>query len=582
MDGMADNAKSKPDTTASPRRRVRIGDLLVQNNVISEQQLTQALAEQKKTGHKLGNTLVELGYVEEQKLLEFLSQQLQIPLIDLNRINVDPLTVQSLAETVARRYRVILLESRERDVLIGMADPTDLFAFDELGRILKKRIRQAVVRETDLLHALDTLYRKEGELNQLAGELSDELAQGDIDLGLMMQTGDASDAPVFKLLQKLFEDAIRAKASDIHIEPEENVLRIRMRVDGVLNEQVMNEKRIGSALVQRLKLLSNLNISEKRLPQDGRFQLKLKDHSIDIRLSTMPVQAGEAVVMRLLDQSTGILSLKQLGLQGKILERLHKLIRRPHGMVLVTGPTGSGKTTTLYAALNELNKPENKIITVEDPVEYRMDRINQVQINEKIGLHFSTVLRTALRQDPDIVLIGEMRDLETAQIGLRASITGHFVLSTLHTNSAIGTVSRLLDMGAPGYLLASSLQAVVAQRLIRRICPDCSHEYQPDEQEQSWLRTLPGEFDFTRGFKKGAGCNSCQNTGYKGRVGVYEMLEMHGDLVTALRNEDIDGFARAARDNPGFEPLAAVGVRLSLDGITTIQEVMRISGELDG
>ena len=566
----------------SPRKKIRIGDLLVQNGVIAEQQLMQALAEQKKTGHKLGNTLVELGFVQEQKLLEFLSQQLQIPLIDLAHIQLDPIVVQGLAETVARRYRVILLENRERDVLVGMADPTDLFAFDELGRILKKRIRQAVVKESELLQALDTLYRKEGELNQLAGELSDELAQGDIDLGLMMQIGDASDAPVFKLLQKLFEDAIRAKASDIHIEPEENVLRIRMRVDGVLSEQVMNEKRIAAALVQRLKLLSNLNISEKRLPQDGRFQLKLKDHSIDIRLSTMPVQYGEAVVMRLLDQSGGILSLSQLGIQGDILARLQKLINRPHGLVLVTGPTGSGKTTTLYAALNELNRPESKIITVEDPVEYRMDRVNQVQVNEKIGLTFSTVLRTALRQDPDVVLIGEMRDLETAQIGLRASITGHFVLSTLHTNSAIGTVSRLFDMGAPGYLLASSLQAVVAQRLVRRVCPDCIQAYQPNEQEMAWLNTLSGDLDLSAGFNKGAGCSKCHSTGYSGRIGLYELLEMHDDLVTALRNEDIDAFAKAAKSSSDFVPLSNLGVKLALQGVTSLQEVMRISGDMDG
>jgi MSHA biogenesis protein MshE len=572
--------ESNAAQSGSLRRKIRFGDLLVQNGVISEQQLMQALAEQKKTGHKLGNTLVELGYVEERRLLEFLSQQLQIPLLDLGSMALDPLVVQGLAETVARRYRVILIENRERDVLVGMADPTDLFAFDELARILKKRIRQAVVRESDLLYALDTLYRKEGELNQLAGELNEELTQSDIDLGMMMQAGDASDAPVFKLLQKLFEDAIRVKASDIHIEPEEQVLRIRMRIDGVLHEQVMNEKRIGSALVQRLKLLSNLNISEKRLPQDGRFQLK--DHAIDIRISTMPVQAGEAVVMRLLDQAGGLLSLSQLGIQEKILGRLQKLIRRPHGMLLVTGPTGSGKTTTLYSALNELNKPETKIITVEDPVEYRLDRVNQVQVNEKIGLSFSTVLRTALRQDPDIVLIGEMRDLETAQIGLRASITGHFVLSTLHTNSAIGTVSRLLDMGAPGYLLASSLQAVIAQRLIRRVCPECSGIYQPDDQEQAWLKTLPGQFDFSTGFRQGTGCNKCNDTGYSGRIGVYELLEMDGDLVTALRNEDIDGFARAARQSPTFEPLAVQGVHLALKGVTTIQEVMRISGELDG
>lgn len=563
------------------RKKIRIGDLLVQNKVVSEVQLQAALAEQKKTGHKLGNTLVELGFIEEHKLLEFLSQQLQIPLIDLHSYQLDPGVVQILSESVARRYRVIVLENRERDVLVGMADPTDLFAFDELGRILQKRVRHAVVRETDLLQMLDSLYNQSAEINDLAGELGLELAQNDIDFGQMFKASDASDAPVFRLLEKLFEEAMRVKASDIHIEPEENVLRLRQRVDGVLQEQIMNEARIAPALVQRLKLLANLDISEKRLPQDGRFQLKLKQRVIDVRLSTMPVQYGEAVVMRLLDQSSGILSLAQLGFEQVMRERVEKLIRRPHGLVLVTGPTGSGKTTTLYAALSELNTPENKIITVEDPVEYRLERINQVQVHEQIGLTFSKVLRTALRQDPDIVLIGEMRDLETAQIGLRASITGHLVLSTLHTNSAIGTVSRLLDMGAPGYLMASALQAVLAQRLVRRVCQECAEPYQPDAHEQSWLDTLPGGVPEGIQFVHGKGCSKCNQTGYRGRIAVHELLEINDELVTALRNQAIDDFAHAARRAPGFEPMARRGLKLAFDGVTSLQEVMRISTELD-
>lgn len=575
------NQGENPEQQSSEkfRKKIRIGDLLVQNRVISEVQLQTALAEQKKTGHKLGNTLVELGFIEEHKLLEFLSQQLQIPLIELDTTPIDPAVVKTLAENVARRYRVIVLENRERDVLVGMADPTDLFAYDELGRILHKRIRQAVVREADLLHMLDNMYSKTGELNDLAGELGDELAQNDIDFGSILKSSDASDAPVFRLLEKLFEDALRVKASDIHIEPEEDVLRIRQRVDGVLHEQVMNEARIASALVQRLKLLANLDISEKRLPQDGRFQLKLKNHSIDIRLSTMPVQAGESVVMRLLDQSSGILSFEQLGIDPEMRKRIEKLIKRPHGLLLVTGPTGSGKTTTLYAALNELNTPENKIITVEDPVEYRLKRVNQVQVHEQIGLTFSKVLRTALRQDPDIVLIGEMRDLETAQIGLRASITGHFVLSTLHTNSAIGTISRLLDMGAPGYLMATALQAVLAQRLVRKVCTDCKTSHEPDEHQRSWLEAQLGADLPLNGFVQGTGCNKCNNTGYRGRVGVYELLEINGELVTALRDQNINAFGEAAFRSENFETLTQQGIKLAMQGATTLQEVIRISGE---
>lgn len=563
---------------STPLKKIRIGDLLVQNGVISEAQLLSALAEQKQTGRKLGNTLVDMGLVSETRLLEFLSQQLQIPLLDLVQQPPDPRVVKRLPETTARRYRVLLLEEREHDVLLGMADPTDLYAYDEVSRAMKKRVRQAVVRETDLLQLLDRLYRDQGELTDLAADLHQELTQEDVDLGEMLQASGAEDAPVVRLLQKLFEDAMHAKASDIHIEPEEQVLRLRMRVDGVLREQVMAEARIAPALVQRLKLLSNLDISEKRLPQDGRFQIRVGDHQVDVRLSTMPLAAGEGVVMRLLDQSGGILSLEQLGMPPRLGQRVRRMIARPHGMLLVTGPTGSGKTTTLYAALNELNTPESKIITVEDPVEYRLPRVNQVQVHEQIGLTFARVLRTALRQDPDVILVGEMRDLETAQIGLRASITGHFVLSTLHTNSSIDTVGRLLDMGAPGYLMATALQGVLAQRLVRRVCPACAQPYQPDEHEMAWLKANRPDAA-AASFVQGAGCARCGNSGYRGRVGVYELLEISGELVSALRNEDLDGFAELARKSAGFVPLSGSAVHLAAQGKTSLQEAMRISSD---
>jgi len=559
-------------------KKIRIGDLLVNNQVITEEQLMSALAEQKQTGRKLGHTLVAMGLVTEDALLELLSQQLQIPLLDISRNLPSVAVAKRLPETMARRYRVLLMEENERDILLAMADPTDLFAYDEVSRVMKKRIRQAVVRESELLMAIDRIYRDEGALNDIAADLHQELSQGDVDLGEILQPTGAEDAPVVRLLQKLFEDAIHANASDIHIEPEESVLRIRMRVDGVLREQVMNEVRIAAALVQRLKLLANLDISEKRLPQDGRFQFKVNQRQVDVRVSTLPLSTGEAVVMRLLDQSGGILSLQQLGMPEPLRDRIRQLVAHPHGMLLVTGPTGSGKTTTLYAALNELNKPESKIITVEDPVEYRLERINQVQVHEQIDLTFARVLRTALRQDPDVILVGEMRDLETAQIGLRAAITGHFVLSTLHTNSSVDTISRLLDMGAPGYLMATALQGVLAQRLVRKTCSHCAQPYQPDEHELAWLKSnAPDMVDVQ--FQAGEGCDRCSQTGYSGRVGVYELLELHGDSISALRNEDIDGFARAARSAPGFVPLSANALQLAASGTTTLQEVMRITGE---
>ena len=575
------SADSKATQSSGPQRKIRIGDLLVSNGVITEAQLMTALAEQKKTGQKLGYTLIDSGFIDENRLLQFLSQQLQIPLIDLTTFVVDPQVVQLLPETVARRYRMVVLENRDNDVLLGMADPTDLFAYDEASRLLKKRVRQAVVRESDLLRKLGRWYQDQEELQDLAGELHEELSAGDVDLQQMLSSIAAEDAPVVRLLQKLFEEAIDAKASDIHIEPEEKVLRIRQRVDGVLQERVMNEARIASALVQRLKLLANLDISEKRLPQDGRFQIKVKNHQVDVRLSTMPVAHGEAVVMRLLDQTSGILSFEELGMPDGLRDRLRQIIRRPHGMLLVTGPTGSGKTTTLYAGLNELNTPQHKIITVEDPVEYRLPRVNQVQVHDQIGLTFARVLRTALRQDPDVILVGEMRDLETAQIGLRAAITGHFVLSTLHTNSAVGTISRLVDMGAQGYVIATALEAVLAQRLVRRLCPHCAQPHTPDEHELAWLAKQGDQAGGVDTFQQGSGCERCGQSGYQGRVGVYELLEMHGDLLVALRNQDIDGFASAAAADPNFTSIATSALELARAGQTTLAEAIRVSGESD-
>ncbi len=321
-------------------------------------------------------------------------------------------------------------------------------------------------------------------------ELEDELGDDAFDLADLSAESESAEAPVVKLLQTLFEDAVQARSSDIHIEPDETVVRIRQRVDGVLQEQVMKEKRVNSALVLRLKLMAGLNISEKRIPQDGRFNIRVKGRSIDVRVSTMPVQYGESVVMRLLDQSQGMLNLDVTGMPETLLENFRRMIKKPHGMILVTGPTGSGKTTTLYGALTELNRPEVKIITAEDPVEYRLPRITQVQVNPKIGLEFANVLRAALRQDPDVILVGEMRDHETAEIGLRAAMTGHLVLSTLHTNDSISSAMRLIDMGAEPFLVASSLLGVVAQRLVRKVCENCREAYEPTSQEQVWLNAV--------------------------------------------------------------------------------------------
>ena len=560
------------------RKRIRLGDLLVENEVISQEQLDSALAQQKSSGQKLGKVLIEGGYVDEDELLRFLSAQLKVPLIDLTQYPLKPDVVKLIPEIHARRFRVVALSLEEDSVLVGMADPTNIFAYDELSRILKKNLIVAVVRESDLLQSLDTAYRQTEQISGFAEELHHELSANDDYLNELAESVDHSDAPVVKLLQSLLEDAIRARASDIHIEPGESILRIRQRVDGVLQEQIIKEKRVASALVVKLKLMAGMDISEKRLPQDGRFSVKVHKKNVDVRLSTMPIYHGESAVLRLLDQSEGIPDLSHLGMSEKMRSQFEANVKAPNGMVLVTGPTGSGKTTTLYSTLKLLNKPEVKIITVEDPIEYRLPRINQVQVNTEIELTFARVLRTILRQDPDVVLIGEMRDAETVQIGLRAAMTGHMVLSTLHTNDAISTATRLLDMGAPGYLLATSLRAIIAQRLIRRICDGCSTNHTPDASEEAWLVKSKS---MHHQYKVGSGCQKCHQTGYTGRIAVQELLTIDEELSLALASGDNAKFIETAKRSENYEPLGLVALDLAKKGVTTLEEVMRISAEID-
>ncbi len=564
------------------RKKVRIGELLVENHVISEAQLQSALAEQKKSGLKLGRQLIEAGYVDEDRFLDFLSQQLNIPGVDLARYDTRPEIVDLLPETYARRFRAIVLDVKNDVATVGMADPTNIFAMDEIERIIKMPLEPAVVRESELLAAIDRNYRRTNEIHTLAGELRDELDSGsDFDLSELDAGVEESDAAVVRLLKSIFEDAVQVGTSDIHIEPDEICLRIRQRIDGVLHEQTMKETRIASALVLRLKLMSGLNISERRLPQDGRFNIRVKGRSVDVRVSTMPTQWGESVVMRLLDQSEESLGLDKIGMPGRILTRFRHCIRQPHGLILVTGPTGSGKTTTLYGALSELNESTKKIVSAEDPVEYRMPRIQQVQVNAKIGLDFASILRSALRQDPDVVMIGEMRDQETAEIALRSAMTGHLVFSTLHTNSAAGSAARLLDMGAEGFLVATALTAVLAQRLIRSLCDACTEPHNLTSREKMWLRTNAGESAEFLNFLEGRGCPKCNGTGYRGRTGVYELLEIDEAMAEALRRNDTHAYIEAAAKTKGFRPLAICALEYASKGITTLDEVLRIAGEQD-
>lgn len=571
-------------TTQSPTaavKKIRLGDLMVETGAITEGQLNLALQEQKITGKKIGRVLVDMGLIQETQLLLSLSGHLKIPFIELRQFQLNNDLLLTLDESIARRFRCLLLSEHKDGYMLAMADPLDLMAIDETEKSLKKTIYPAIVRESELLATLDVVYRNTSEIESLAGELDVELSESDFDLADLAGDTDLQDAPVVRLLQSLLEDAITVNASDIHIEPDENVFRIRNRIDGVLQEQVIKEKRVASALVMRLKIMSNLDISERRLPQDGRFNVRIKNRSVDIRISTMPVQYGEAVVMRLLDQTAGIQSLKDLGMPNEIRNRFEVAIERPHGLILVTGPTGSGKTTTLYSALTKLNTPKRKIITVEDPIEYRLSRVNQVQVNPKIDLTFARVLRTALRHDPDIVLVGEMRDQETVSIGVRAAMTGHMVMSTLHTNDAVSSAIRLADMGVEPYMVASALRGILAQRLLRKTCPDCTTTHEPDTRQKLWLQNMAdGRFVNTH-FHKGSGCYHCNNTGYRGRIGVYEWLELDEAMLIALRDQDHNGFIEAARANPHFKTMEELALEYARDGITDLEEVFRISIDLD-
>jgi MSHA biogenesis protein MshE len=563
---------------------VRLGEILVRQKLLTQEQLERALEEQKHSGRqmgrvrRLGRILIDKGYVAEESLAVALAAQLKFPYRNLRTHQVDTELAQKLPEMQARRFRSLLLEDNGSSCKVGMSDPTDLNAYDEIARVLQREIEVTVVTESQLLETINRVYRRTGEITSLAQELGATLVQTQTEFGASATPG-LEDAPVVKLLQSIFEDATQVRASDIHIEPQEKKLLVRFRIDGVLCVQTEADSKIASPLVSRLKLMSGLDISEKRLPQDGRFNVKTRSSMVDVRISTMPTHFGESVVMRLLNQGGGILTLDKLGLPPEILERMQAVLRRPTGALLVTGPTGSGKTTTLYAALAQLNTPERKIITVEDPVEYRLPGVNQVQVHEKIDLTFDRVLRSALRQDPDVILVGEMRDRETVETGLRAAMTGHMLLATLHTNDAISTPIRLLDMGAPRYMVAFSLQLSVAQRLVRLTCESCAEPHRLLPAEREWVTAARREAADVRSVK-GKGCAHCNGSGYQGRTGIYEMLEMTTPVVEALSESDPGTYIAAANLQMAGRTLRHHAAGLVMQGRTTVEEAMRASAAL--
>ena len=575
----------QPDSTlrrASRPEKLRLGQILVQQNWLTETQLQTALEEQKQIGRRLGRILTDKGIITQDQLAQALARQLNLPYVDLKRINLKRELVIKLPESAARRFRALVLEDSGATMKVGMADPTDLTASDEIARILKRSIDVVVLSGTDVLSAIDRIYRRTEQIASFAQELGAELGESNVvDFGTLATTPGLEEAPVVKLLQTVFEDAVQQRASDIHIEPQERNLQIRFRIDGVMHLQTQADARIAAALALRLKLMSGLDISEKRLPQDGRFNIKVRGTQIDVRLSTLPTQHGESAVMRLLNQSSGVLGLDKIGMPEDMVERMRAVIHRTSGMVLVTGPTGSGKTTTLYSALTELNTPERKLITVEDPVEYRMPGVNQVQVNEKIDLDFERVLRSALRQDPDVILVGEMRDQATVETGMRAAMTGHMVFSTLHTNDAVSTPVRLLDMGAPRYMVALSLQMVIAQRLVSVVCRSCATEHKLLPSEHEWQRLEFGDSVDKYQYMSGSGCSNCNGTGFSGRTGVYEILEMTNPVVAAANSDDVQAFINAARVQMAGNTLRRHGAILAASGTTTVNEAMRISHQAE-
>ena len=509
-----------------------------------------------------------------------------MPVLDLQRFDVDIALARLLPETQARRHLALLLRDQGDSCLLGLVDPNNLRAQDAISQLLKRPVDVVQVDKDALLATLDRIYGKTDQIGEFAREVERNIERDAniVDLDKMGTVLDDVDAPVVKLLQTIFDHAAQVRASDVHIEPQEKRLVVRYRIDGALHVQAEADLKIASPLVVRMKLMAGLDIAEKRLPQDGRIAVRSGLHKLDVRMSTLPTLYGESVVLRILMQQQGLVALTDTGMDPQVFRSFEASIRAPHGIVLVTGPTGSGKTTTLYGALQMLNQPDVKILTCEDPVEYRMAGIVQVQTNDKIGLDFARVLRSFLRQDPDVIFIGEIRDQETAQIASRAAMTGHLVLSTLHTNDALSTPGRLADMGIPPYLIASTLLAVVSQRLVRLSCTHCIAPYEPDPDELQWLLHSLGSDRLPDGAKlaRGCGCPRCNGIGYRGRTGVHEILTMTPALARTLRSGTLHDFEAAAQQDLAGATIAQRVLQLVLEGKTTVAEAMKIAGWDEG
>ncbi|HVF21050.1 MAG TPA: ATPase, T2SS/T4P/T4SS family [Mycobacteriales bacterium] len=552
----------------------QLGDILLEGGLVTSDQLQEAVNEQQRLGKSLGRVLVELGMVTESQLVASLAQQIGLQFVDLNDHPIDPTAAALVPDAVSRRHTALPIGFEEGRLVVAMADPANVFAMDDVRSITGMEVKPVVATKADVLSAINRLHRMDNDIEDLATTLDVTDDNAADELSKVKEIVD--DAPIVKFVNLLITQAIQDRASDIHIEPTERDLRVRFRIDGVLHEIMRSPKSVQSGVISRLKIMSDINIAERRIPQDGRMSVNANGKKIDLRVATLPTVWGEKVVMRILDNSTAMLKLSDLGFMPDNFTRYEESFIKPYGMILVTGPTGSGKSTTLYATLNIVNTPDRNTITVEDPVEYRLPGINQVQVNTKAGLTFAAALRSILRSDPDIVLIGEIRDHETAQIAIEAALTGHLVLSTLHTNDAPSAINRLIEMGIEPFLVGSALDCVLAQRLARRLCSKCKEAYQPTEDT-----LLHARFPWTPGepvptLYRPVGCTACSKTGYKGRMALHEVMAITEDVERmAVERRSADEIGRVARSQ-GMTTLRQDGMGKVLLGHTSLEEILRV------
>jgi type IV pilus assembly protein PilB len=560
-------------------QKKRLGEILISAGILTEEQLEEGLEQQEETGQKLGESLVELGHIEGVELAAALSTQLNIPYVRLSDYRLGEELSNIIPETVARSRQIVPIEELDDQVVIAVADPLDIASVDEIKMTVGKDVEPVIAVIDEIEDALGDIY---GSADQISGVI-DQMTEDDVDfvsdsgpdLGQNVEEM-VNETPVIKLVNMILLEAIKNKASDIHLEPFEHRFIVRIRLDGVLQELNPPPKELQHAVISRIKVMADLDIAETRLPQDGRIRLKLAGQELDFRVSTLPTVFGESVVLRLLSQEDIALETDAMGFQPDVEEKFRDVLSRPNGIILITGPTGCGKTTTLYAGINHINDPEDKIITMEDPVEYEVGGLIQCQVNEKVGFTFASGLRAILRQDPDICLIGEIRDVETAEIAVQASLTGHLVLSTTHTNEAAGAITRLVDMGVQPFLLTTTIQVVVAQRLVRLICENCREEYEPDPDDLQSLGKSPADYeDLT--FTHGVGCEKCGGTGFKGRTGIFEMLEMTEAISDMITEKAPANLINQKAIEEGMVPMREDGWIKIVDGMTTVEEVLRVA-----